>query len=76
MESFNIEAEIAGKTETLVVVCDQSTGEKVYRLIRDGVDISALKQNGNLGWEVEGTPLNADELDSIGNQIKAKALGE
>ena len=76
MESFNIKVEIAGKTETLVVVCDQSTGGKVYRLIRDGVDISSLKQNGNLGWEVEGTPLNADELESIGNQIKANTFGE
>jgi len=74
MKSFDIEAEISGKVEALTVVPEEAKGEKVYRLIKDGVEFCTLKENGDLGWEVNGTPLNADELDNVGRQIKSKAV--
>ena len=70
MKSFNIKAEISGHEETLLVVPEGHAGEKKYRLIKDGVEFCSLKQNGEMGWEVNGTPLNAEELDSIGKQIR------
>jgi hypothetical protein len=69
MKSFEIKAEIAGKSEALVVVPQKSGGEETFRVIKDGVEFCSLKKNGEMGWEVKGTPLNAEELDSIGNQI-------
>lgn len=69
MKSFNVKVEISGKEETLLVVPEQLTGEKRYRVIKDGIEICTLKQNGEMGWEVNGTPLNAEELDSLGQQI-------
>lgn len=74
MKSFNIEAEISGKVEILTIVPEEAKGEKVYHLIKDGVEFCTLKENGDMGWEVNGTPLNADELNSIGRQIKSRSV--
>jgi hypothetical protein len=74
MNSFNITAEISGKLGTLLVVPEKTGGELTYRIIKDGVEFCTLKQNGDMGWEVNGTPLNADELNSIGQQINAQSF--
>ena len=71
MNSFTIEAWISGNVETLLVVPERHDGKKIYRIIKDGVELCTLKPNGTMGWEVNGTPLNADELERIGQQIKA-----
>ena len=63
---------MSGKEETLLVVPEQLTGEKRYRVIKDGIEFCTLKQNGEMGWEVNGTPLDAEELNSIGKQINAQ----
>lgn len=70
MKSINIKLQISGQEETLLVIPDGHPLEKKYRLIKAGVEFCSLKENGELGWEVSGTPLNADELTSIGNQIR------
>ena len=70
MNSFNIQAEISGKHETLLVVPFRAGHEQSYRLIKDGVEFCTLTPNGDLGWEVNGTPLNAEELLSVETQIK------
>jgi hypothetical protein len=72
MRSFNIKAEISGQEETLLVVPEGLRGERKYRLIKDGVEFCSMKQNGEMGWEVNGTPLNAEELDSISKQIRTQ----
>ena len=74
MKNFNIEAEISGKVEALTIVAEEHKGEKIYRVIKDGVEFCTLKENGNMGWEVNGTPLNADELNDIGQQIKSRSV--
>ena len=74
MNSFNINAKVSGKLEALLVVPEKTGGELTYRIIKDGVEFCTLKQNGDLGWEVNGTPLNADELNNIGQQINEKSL--
>lgn len=74
MKNFTIEAEISGATEKLLVVPQISEGEKSYRLIKDGIEFCTLRQNGELGWEVKGYPLNAEELDSIGMQIRKNLI--
>jgi hypothetical protein len=71
MKSFDIEAVISGQSEKLLVV-PVSQADKTYRLIKDGVEICTLKENGELGWEVNGTPLNAEELNVIGEKIKQR----
>jgi hypothetical protein len=68
--SFNIQAQISGRNETLLVVPQRSGEDKSYKLVKDGVEFCILTPNGDFGWEVNGTPLNADELDSIGRQIR------
>jgi len=73
MNNFNIEAKIAGKVESLLVVPEKANEQITYRIIKDGVEFCTLTQNGDMGWEVNGTPLNADEMESIGQQIKAQA---
>lgn len=70
MKNFTIEAEISGVPERLVVVPQQSEGGMSYRLIKDGLEFCTLTQNGELGWEVNGYPLNAEDLNSIGTQIR------
>ena len=70
MNSFTVRAKISGRDEILLVIPDSEGKEKGYRIIKDGVEFCTLKQNGSMGWEVSGTPLNADELDSISQQIR------
>lgn len=70
MNSFNIQAEISGRTETLLVIPEAENGNTIYRLIKDGVEFCTLKQNGSMGWEVNGTPLDAEELDTLSQQIE------
>lgn len=69
MKSFTIEAEISGLPEKLLVVPQKTEEGKSYRLIKDGIEFCTLRQNGELGWEVNGYPLNAEELNNIGRQI-------
>ena len=71
MKSFSIEAEIAGKIESLLLIPDKLNCDITFRIIKDGVEFCTLSKNGEMGWQVNGTPLNADELESIGRQIKA-----
>ena len=74
MESFDIEAKISGNLEKLTVITDNSGDEVLYRVIKDGVEFCTLKENGEMGWEVNGTPLNADELNDVGRQIKSRTM--
>jgi len=69
MKSFDVEAEISGKSEKLHIVPDIKQ-DIVFRVIKDGVEICTLKENGAMGWEVNGTPLDAEELNIIGTKIK------
>ena len=71
MKSFDIEAMISGTPEKLLVV-PVSQEDGGYRIIKDGTEICTLKENGELGWEVNGTPLNAEELNVIGEKIKQR----
>jgi len=71
MKSFDIEAMISGIPEKLLVV-PVSQEDRSYRIIKDGIEICTLKENGELGWEVNGTPLNAEELNVIGEKIKQR----
>ena len=71
MKSFDIEAMISGIPEKLLVV-PVSQEDGGYRIIKDGIEICTLKENGELGWEVNGTPLNAEELNVIGEKIKQR----
>lgn len=70
MNSFNIQTEISGRTENLLVVPEVGNGNTIYRLIKDGVEFCTLRQNGSMGWEVNGTPLDAEELDALSQQIE------
>lgn len=72
MKSFNIEASISGKQEKLLVV-PINHSDRTYRIISNGVELCTLKENGEMGWEVSGTALDADELNTIGQQIKERA---
>lgn len=73
MKNFTIEVEISGVSEKLLVVPQKSEGRKNYRLIKDGLEFCTLGQNGELGWEVKGYALNAEELNDIGMQISMNA---
>ncbi|WP_155975727.1 hypothetical protein [Daejeonella oryzae] len=70
MESFKIDIILAGENQNLLVIPVQTDNETSYRLMKNGLEISVLKESGQAGWEVSGQPLNAEELDAIGNQIK------
>ena len=70
MKSFRIDVVFSGEKQPLLIAPKKSEGEKSYRIVKDGVEICTLKPNRDMGWEVNRTPLNADELNSIGNQIK------
>ena len=72
MISFDIEASISGKQEKLLVV-PINNPDRSYRIMRDGIELCILKENGEMGWEVSGTPLDAEELNTIGQQIKERA---
>jgi len=69
MKSFEIEVTLSGEPAKLLVV-PQTQPDTAYKIIRDGVEICTLKENGELGWEVNGTPLDAEELNVIGSAIK------
>lgn len=73
MKSFDIEVKLSGSPEKLTVIPERSGEIIVYRLIKDGVEFCTLKENGDMGWEVNGTPLNADELNDAGRQIKSRS---
>lgn len=70
MESFKIDAIVAGKPESLLIIPVKVENTIIYRLMMNGLELSVLKTSGSGGWEVSGTPLNAEELNSIGTQIR------
>lgn len=73
MKSFDIEVKVSGSPEKFTVIPERSGEIIVYRLIKDGVEFCTLKENGDMGWEVNGTPLNAHELNDVGRQIKSRS---
>lgn len=62
--------QLAGQDESLLVVPVLLNDTPTFRLMRNGQEISVLKENGQAGWEVSGQPLDADELDIIAKAIK------